>query len=133
MNPLLLPVLEIGKSLIARLFPDPEQQAKAELELMRLHAEQQLAPLMKQLEINAAEAQHPSVFVSGGRPAAIWVAVAGFAYATIITPVLTWISLIKGWPAPPVINSDLLEYVLFGLLGLSGIRAVEKVKGVASK
>jgi len=134
MNPLIAAsLLDVGKSLIARWFPDKEEQARAERDFLMAFQEKEFKQVIAQLEINAKEAQHPSVFVSGGRPAAIWVSVAGLAYATIIQNILHWVALIMNWPAPPSVDIDTLMYILGGLLGLSGIRSFDKVRGVASK
>lgn len=134
MNPLLLgPVLDIGGKIIERLFPDPAAKAAAELELLKLTQAGELQTVLAQLEINAKEAAHPSVFVSGGRPFIMWICGLGLAYATLVQPALVWLATIKGWPVPPDVNSDLLVYVLGGLLGLGGLRSLEKVKGVAAK
>jgi hypothetical protein len=45
--------------------------------------------------------------------------------------VLAWVGAIKGWPAPPELNLDLLWVVITGLLGIGGLRSMEKLKGVA--
>jgi hypothetical protein len=130
LNPLLLgPLIEIGKSIIDRVIPDPEKKAEAELELIRMTADGDLKQVLAQLEINAKEAQHASIFVAGWRPGAGWVGVAGFAYATVLQPLLGWVASIKGWPAPPEINTELLLYVLGGLLGLASLRTIETNKG----
>ena len=132
MNPLLIgPVLEIGKSLIDRLFPDPVQKAKAEMDMMVLLQTQDLQKVLGQLEINAKEATSSSVWVSGWRPGAGWASVAGLIYATIGHPFLAWLSAMKGWPAPPQIDTETLLYVLGGMLGLGTLRSVEKIKGAA--
>lgn len=132
MNPLLLaPLLDIGKSIIDRLFPDPAEKAKAELELLKMTQDGDLKQVLAQLEINAREAQHPSVFVAGWRPGAGWAGVAGLLYVTIIYPLLSWLAAIKGWPTPPQIDSDLLWAVLTGMLGLGSLRTFEKSKGVS--
>ena len=134
MNPLLLgPLMEVGKTLIDRFLPDQEAKRKAEAEFLAMAMQGELKTVMAQLEINAKEAAHPSVFVSGGRPFFLWVGGVGFAYAVIIQPLLTWLAAIKGWPLPPNVNEDLLWVVVTGLLGLSGLRSAEKFKGVASK
>ena len=134
MNPLLLgTILDVGKTILDRFVPDPAQKAAAEMELIKMAADGELKQVIAQLEINAREAQHPSLFVSGGRPLFMWIGGVGFAYATIIQPVLTWVARIKGWPEPPDVNSDLLWVVITGLLGLSVSRSVEKMKGVAAK
>jgi hypothetical protein len=132
MNPLLLgPIFEIGKTLLDRFVPDPEKKAAAEMELVRMAADGELKQVIAQLEINAREAAHPSIFVSGGRPLFMWIGGFGFGYATIVQPMLTWVARVKGWPDPPDVNTDLLWVVVTGLLGIGGLRSLEKVKGAA--
>lgn len=132
MNPLILgPVLEIGKSLIDRLFPDPAQKAKAELDMMVLLQTQDLQKVLGQLQINAAEAANPSLLVSGWRPFIGWCCGAGFLWAAIGHPVFAYLAVVKGWPPAPAIDTEVLLYVLGGMLGLGTLRTVEKAKGVA--
>lgn len=134
MNPLLLsPILEFGKTLISRFVPDKEAQAKAEAEMLTLLTTQDFQKVMAQLEINAKEAAHPSILVSGGRPFFIWIGGVGFLYAVLIQPLLVWASRINGWPEPPELDTDLLWVVISGLLGLGTLRSVDKAKGVATK
>jgi hypothetical protein len=134
MNPMLLGSLfEFGGKLLDRFFPDAEKRREAEAEFLKMAAEAEFKQTLAQLEINAREAAHPSLFVSGGRPLFLWVGGVGFAYATIIQPILAWIAAIKGYPMPPNINVDLLWVVVTGLLGISGLRSMDKAKGVASK
>ena len=134
MNPLILaPLLEVGKTLLDRFIPDPAQKAQAEMELVRMAADGELKQVIAQLEINAREAAHPSVFVAGWRPAFGWCGAAGFVYATIIQPLLGWVAAVKGWPEPPSLNIDLLWVVVTGLLGIGGLRTIEKMKNVESK
>lgn len=132
MNPLLLgPLFELGKGIIDRLFPDPAQKAAAEMELLKMTQDGDLKQIMGQLEINAREAQHPSIFVAGWRPFFGWAGGFGFVYATIAQPILVWIGATKGWPAPPDVNIDLLWVVVTGMLGLGTLRSVEKSKGLS--
>lgn len=131
MNPLILgPILEVGRTLLDRFVPDPEKKAAAEMELVRMAADGELKQVIAQLEINAREAAHSSVFVAGWRPAFGWCGALGFVYATIGQPLLAWGAAIKGWPAPPALNLDLLWVVVTGLLGIGGLRTFEKTKGV---
>lgn len=134
MNPLLLgPLFEIGKTILDRFVPDPQKKAEAEMELVRMAADGELKQIIAQLEINAKEAAHPSVFVAGWRPAFGWCGAFGFLYATVAQPMLVWYGTAKGWPTPPEVNLDLLWVVITGMLGIGGLRSIEKVKGVASK
>lgn len=131
MNPLLLgPVFELGGKIIDRLFPDPAQKAAAEFELLKMTQGGDLQTILAQLEINAKEAAHPSLFVAGGRPFFLWIGGIGFGYAVILQPLLVWVARIKGWPEPPLPDVDLLWVVVSGLLGISGLRSMEKFKGV---
>ena len=132
MSPLVLgPVLEIGRSLIDRLFPDPSLKAKAELDMMVLLQTQDMQKVIGQLQVNAAEAANPSMFVAGWRPFVGWCCGLGFLWAAIGQPVFGYIATVKGWPAAPAIDTDVLLYVLGGMLGLGTLRSVEKVKGAA--
>src|SRR5574343_733545 len=129
MNPLLLgPILEIGKSLIDRWFPDPEKKAAAELELLKLTTENDLKNVLAQLEINAREAAHPSLFVAGWRPFVGWTCGMGLAFASILYPLLVWLARVRGWPSPPTLDTDVLMYVLGAILGVGTLRTVEKAR-----
>ena len=132
MNPLMLgTVLEVGKTLLDRFVPDPAAKQAAEMELVRMASDGELKQVIAQLEINAREAQHPSIWVSGSRPFFMWIGGVAFAYSAIIQPFLGWYALIKGWPAPPSADVELLWVVITGLLGVSSMRSFEKLKGVA--
>lgn len=132
MNPLILgPILEVGKSLIAHYFPSEDERRKAEAEFLKMAMDGELKQVIAQLEINAKEAAHPSVWVAGWRPGFGWAGVAGFTYATILQPLLAWVAVLKGWPEPPALNLDLLWVVVTGMLGIGGLRTFEKSKGVS--
>ena len=132
MNPLIVaPVLEIGRTLIDRFFPNKEEARKAEAQFLTMAAEGELKQVIAQLEINAREAAHPSVWVAGWRPFFGWSGGVAFLYATIGQPLLAWTAAIKGWPVPPTLNMDLLWVVITGMLGIGGLRTFEKSRGVA--
>lgn len=132
MNPLILgPLLSLGKDLIDRFLPDPEKKREAEMELFKMAADGEMKQIIAQLEINAKEAAHPSLWVAGGRPFFLWIGGAGFGYAVLLQPMLSWLARIKGWPEPPLPDVDLLWVVVSGLLGISSLRSVEKIKGAA--
>lgn len=130
MNPLLLgPIFEIGKTLLDRFVPDPEKKAAAEMELVRMAADGELKQVIAQLEINAREATHPSIFVAGWRPFFGWAGGVGFIYSVMLQPMLAWYSSVRGWPVPPALNIDLLWVVITGMLGIGGLRTFEKSRG----
>lgn len=134
MNPLILgPILELGGEMIRRFFPDKEEARKAEVEFLRLAAEGELKQIIAQLEVNAKEAAHPSIWVAGWRPFFGWAGGVGFIYAVMIQPMLAWYATINLIPVPPELNLDLLWVVVTGMLGIGGLRTFEKTKGVATK
>jgi hypothetical protein len=133
MNPLLIPpLIEAGRALIDRMFPDPVAQSaerqRAQMELLQMAQADNLA----QIEVNKIEAGTGDRYIGGWRPGAGWVCVIGLGYTFLAQPLLSWIALIQGWPVPPAIDIEALMILLGGLLGLSGFRSVEKVKGVAA-
>lgn len=131
MNALILgPLLEVGKTLLDRFIPDPEEKRKAKADFLKMAMDGELKQVIGQLEVNAREAAHPSMWVAGWRPAVGWVGALGLFYATIGQPVLAWASTTQGWPVPPDVDVDLLWVVLSGMLGIGGMRTFERVKGV---
>lgn len=134
MNPLLVaPVFDLVGNLINRFFPDKEEARKAEVAFLAMAAEGELKQVIAQLEINAREASHPTIFVAGWRPFFGWAGGVGFVYAVMIQPMLAWYATIHEMPVPPELNLDLLWVVITGMLGIGGLRTFEKAKGVNTK
>lgn len=131
MNPLVLgPLLEFGKGILDRFVEDPTKKRELELEVFKMAAEGELKQVIAQLEINAKEAQHQSLWVAGWRPFFGWAGGLAFIYSTIAQPLLAWYATYKGLPTPPVLNMDLLWVVITGMLGIGGLRTYEKKLGV---
>jgi hypothetical protein len=123
-------VIAIGERLINRLIPDKEKAREAEVQFLRDAMDGELKQIIAQLEINAREAAHPSIWVAGWRPFFGWVGGAAFAYSVIVQPILTWWALAHGLSTPPDVQSDLLWVVITGMLGIGGLRTYEKRSGV---
>lgn len=129
--------LDFSGKLVDRLWPNPEQRDAAKLELLKMQQTGELAQLAAetdiakaQIAVNQVEAQSSSLFVAGGRPFAIWVCGAAFAYHYIAQPFLAFMFAAAGHTVPlPVFDMDELMTVLLGLLGLGGMRSFDKVKG----
>ena len=128
MNPLLLglaePIARTIGTVLDKLFPDPIERAKAELELVKEETKAALA----QIQVNQVEASHESVFVAGWRPFVGWCCGLGFLWAVLFHPLVSWVCLAFGLHVPPAVDTDVLGYVLGGLLGLGTLRSVEKIK-----
>ena len=127
-------LLNIGNTLITKLFPDPAQAAQAQLELLKLQQNGDLATMVAQTDINKVEAASSSMFVAGWRPFVGWVGGFGLAYAAILEPILRLIATLNGYTGEfPVIDTTITMQILFGLLGLGAMRSYDKMKGVATK
>lgn len=124
--------LDIGGKLIDRLWPDPAQRDAAKLELLKLQQSGDLAIITGQLEVNKEEAKSASVFVSGWRPFIGWVCGMACAWNWIGLPVVKAGLLVAGHSLD-LRPADLTEMlpVLMGMLGLGGLRTIEKLNGQA--
>ena len=135
-------LLEIGSKVIDRVFPSPEAAASAKLELLKMQQTGELAQLAAetdlakgQLAINQAEAASTNWFVSGGRPFIMWGCGFAMLYASLFEPIMRFVAVVMFKYAGlfPVIDTSLTTQVLLGLLGLAGMRSIDKKNGVASK
>lgn len=66
-------IFAIGGKLIDKLFPDPEQQAKAKLELLQMQQNGELEQVKVQLSAIIAEAQSADPWTSRARPSFLYV------------------------------------------------------------
>jgi len=142
MEPILIgSLLELGKTIIDKVFPDKQKQAseraQAELALYQAQQEGTLKELSIQMSAIIAEAQSPDPWTSRARPSFLYVVYAllltsipmGIIYA--ISPETAGnITLgFKDWLS--AIPSEILELFKWVMLGYVGARSFEKVKGVA--
>ena len=140
MNPLIISGLfTAAQSLIERFFPDPEKKAAAQLELLKMQqngdlallaAETDLAKL--QIQVNIEEAKSTNWFVAGARPFIMWTCGFALAYASLIEPLARFAAKVWfGYTGEfPIIDTTLTMQVLMGILGLGAYRSVERIKGV---
>ena len=119
--------------LLDKFIPDKDARERAAHEIAMELARQESAQLQNQADINKIEAASGDRFVSGWRPAVGWACALGFAWQVLGQPVLSFAyALIWKQPAPVVaIPQDMVMPMLFALLGVGGLRTIEKIKGVA--
>ena len=114
---------------INKIWPDKTEQEKGKLLLLTQEMTQNFELVAKQIETNIEEAKSKSVFVSGARPAVLWICAAGFAWEFVVGPFLMWTLSVFGHPVPlPALDSSELMTILLGMLGLSGMRSYDKTK-----
>lgn len=131
--------LPIIGTLLDKLIPDPKAAAEAKLQALELAQKGELAQLdaemrlaLGQIEVNKAEAS-TDLFRGGWRPSVGWICSAGLAYQFLVQPLLPWIVTACGGTVPPLpsIDNEALMVLLTGMLGLGGMRTVERLKGKA--
>ncbi len=122
-------VLNIGAKILDRVIPDKAEREKAQAELVKMQLNGELQQLAGQLDINKTEAQHQSVFVAGWRPFIGWVCGVALCYQFVLRPVVTWAVPSLGYTVAemPGLDDNLWE-LMFGMLGLGGLRSYEKIK-----
>jgi hypothetical protein len=122
-------VLNIGAKILDRVIPDKAEREKAQAELVKMQLSGELSQLAGQLEVNKTEAAHQSVFVAGWRPFIGWVCGVALAYQFVLRPVITWAVPSLGYTVAemPGLDDNLWE-LMFGMLGLGGLRSYEKIK-----
>ena len=139
MNPLIVPaiggIIETVGKVADDLITSDDERNKAEIDAYRAETER----LDGQTKVNAVEAASSNLFVSGWRPAIGWVGVLAMLYQFVLYPFLVWswslmqaahwISL--GLVVPPMLDTDALWVILTGILGIGGMRSLDKFKGVA--
>lgn len=115
------PINAVG-NVLDKLFTSDHE--KLNIEIVRQRLAQQ--PALVQAEIMKVQAQHRSLFVAGARPFLMWICGLGYLFAFVINPVLQWLMPEIGSPELPM---DAMMELTLAMLGLAGLRTVEKLKG----
>jgi hypothetical protein len=117
------PIQAVG-NIFDKLFTSDEEREQAKAMLLKIEQH----PALVQAEITKVQTQHRSTFVAGARPFLMWVCGLGFLFAFVINPILSWL-----WPelGAPELPLDAMMELTLAMLGLAGLRTVEKIKGVS--
>lgn len=111
-----------------KYIPDPQERDKFTLELAQI--QQQLS--QNQTDTNKVEAANTNIFVSGWRPFVGWICGSALAYHFIVQPLLAFLFAVFDHPVMlPTFDMTDLNTILMGMLGLGGMRSLEKIKGVS--
>jgi hypothetical protein len=141
--------------IISKFVPDRDKANQMAHEIAMTIEQQAHKEVMAQIDVNNTQATHASIFVAGARPAIMWICGVGLAWNFIIQPMIMWITFFipecgtivvdgevtgfdysNGFCSPDLSSAPELEIgelttLLFGLLGLGGMRTYEKRHGVA--
>lgn len=120
-------VADLASNVISKIWPDKTEQEKQQLAAA-------VMVVQGQIDINKNEASNPSLLVSGWRPFIGWVCGVACAWNWVLLPVVNVAAISFGHPLA-LSPADLSEMwpLLLGMLGLGGLRSVEKISGVAAK
>ena len=120
-------VADLINTAINKIWPDKSEQEKQVIAAA-------VMVVQGQIDTNKAEAANPSIFVSGWRPFIGWVCGSACAWNWIGLKIALFIAAYLGHPLSmsPADISEMMP-VLLGMLGLGGLRTMEKINGVAAK
>ena len=120
-------VADLANTVIGKIWPDKTEQEKQQLAAA-------VMVIQGQLDINKAEAASPNWFVSSWRPFIGWVCGAACAWNWVGLPIAKTALLVAGYKLA-IAPADISEMmpILMGMLGLGGLRTIEKLNGAAAK
>lgn len=123
------PIANVISKILDKI-PDGDEkiklQAQMQEELIQVLSDADKA----QDDVNKQEAANPNLFVSGWRPAAGWVCVFALGLQYIIQPFFCWIlTLLQVSFIAPKLELGELITLLLGMLGMSGLRSLDKYTG----
>jgi len=101
---------------------------RMELELKDKELDIRLAE--SQNEVNKTQAASDDKFASRARPFILWGCGFAVIYSALLEPVLRFMAVVlfSYTGEFPVINTDVLEFTMYGLLGLGSLRSIDKFK-----
>ena len=85
-----------------------------------------------QVGLNIEEAKSRNLFLAGWRPFLGWSFAIGISLHVVVMPMIQWVCTLCGLAEIPLpaFPTELMMEVIFGMLGLSGLRTYEKYKNL---
>lgn len=132
-------ILQLAQSLVApvtglldKFIEDKDQKAVLAHEIATIADKQANEQAVAQIELNKVEAAHQSMFVAGWRPAVGWVCALAMLLNFILIPFINLGLEFGGLDLElNLIDMETMMPVLFGMLGLGGMRTFEKSRKVS--
>ena len=117
-------LIEPVSTILDKVIVDKDQKERLAHEIATMSERHHQQIMLAQLEINKADARG-NWFQSSWRPATAWVCVLGFTVNFLVSPLAVPFGI-----TIPQTDSSIMMPVLLGLLGLTGARSFERVRGV---
>ena len=121
-------------NLLDQFIEDKDQKAKLAHEIATMSEKHMSEATLANAQANIEQSKHASIFVSGARPAIMWICALGLFTQFFLMPIAEWAIII--WMPEidlPKLNTGELMTLTLSLLGLGGLRSFEKSKGIASE
>ena len=120
-------VIGVAGKVLDKFIEDKDLKTKLNAELKS----QVISLDLAQAQANIEQAKHPSIFVSGARPAIMWICAFGLGWQFVFQPIAIWVLAVGNFDIVlPHIQTEGLLTLTLSLLGLGGMRSFEKMKGV---
>lgn len=126
--------------LLDKVVVDQDERARLAHEIATLADRQAHEVALAQIEVNKAEAQNAGggwlgLFRAGWRPFVAWSCAIAMVWHFLIAPIVLFSAAMTGADIPPLPEFDMgsLMTVLLGLLGLGGMRTIERIRGAEPK
>ena len=130
-------IVNTAGKIIDKFIPDPAAALAAKQELAKMDSAELQALVTQdtnlavaQIKVNEEQAKNSSLFVSGARPALLWMCGAAYAYTYILQPFMTFILVCLGISLKDKLPEIPMEPLAAVLMTLIGARTVERVKNV---
>lgn len=115
-------------NIVDEVFTSEDERNQAKISIQKIEARLK----EKQMDINKVEAGHRSIFIAGWRPALGWISALSVGYVYLFQPFIVMGLKIAGSDVElPSLDLSQLMPLILGMLGLGGLRTIEKAKGVA--
>lgn len=135
-------MLDLLKGIVAPILgplldkiPDPNERRRLEAQAEENLLNAMTGLVQGQLAINQKEAEHSSIFVAGWRPWIGWVCGMALAWNFLVQPLILWGAFLipseLDLASAPQLEVEGLYPLIFGMLGMGGLRTYEKRLGVA--
>ena len=115
-------------NIVDEVFTSEDERNQAKISIQKIEARLK----EKQMDINAVEAGHRSIFIAGWRPALGGISALSVGYVYLFQPFIVMGLKIAGSDVElPTLDLSQLMPLILGMLGLGGLRTFEKAKGVS--
>lgn len=123
-------------SILDKIIPDKDERDRLAHEIATMAEHQAHEIALAQIDLNKTEASNAGdgwlgFYRAGWRPSVGWLCVVAFGWHYVAQPILLFFAAMWGVEMPTLPEFDMgsLMTVLLGLLGLGGMRTLERIRG----